>query len=93
MGMVMSDCFDHYMDAYEQDEAMGGCGFGFGLGRDYGPRSSQSNPRCCGCFSPNVFWRKEPNGKWRLYDSTTRKQHFCGLVDLDVPKVPYRRRA
>ena len=87
----MSDCFDHYMDAYEQDEAMGGCGFGFGLGRDYGPSSRQSNPRCRTCFSPNVYWRKETDGRWVLLDSSTKKPHLCGLVGVEVPNVPYRK--
>lgn len=88
----MSDCFDHYVDAYDQDEAMGGCGSGFGLGKDYGPSSHQSNPRCRNCFSTNVFWRKGTAGNWVLCDCSTKKQHLCGLIDIELPIVPYKKK-
>ena len=88
----MSDCFDHYMDAYDQDDAMGGCGSGFGLGKDYGSSSHQSNPRCRACFSTNVFWRKGTDEKWVLCDCSTKKPHLCGLINIEVPCAPYKKR-
>lgn len=89
----MSDCFDHYMDAYEQDEAMGGCGFGFGLGdtRRYRPRKPRE-VMCRSCGSTEVFFSERSTGNWSLFDKKDGKRHVCPIGSGPEGHPMYRRR-